>query len=442
MKRLLTAIFASLVLLCPLFAQTPVDVALVVADTERPEASGQGQLLSVTFGDYILYTFLLDRDTTEAARLSLLQAASVQEHQLSLPFLKGEPGLIDFHFHFSAADSSCTVRCGRDSCRFERVFLSQRNLQFNPLPDGREDLRLISLDVRRDTKQRTSWPVLALIIGILLGDLALFVYLYTRRKKQKATASAEPVAISSRRYVNSERNAETGIYLFGGFRVIAAEGADITSQFSPILRELLLLLICHTPKGGISSEQIKNILWYDKDEKSAINNRSVSLFKLRGLLRDVGTCEIRSEQGRWSLEAPSELVDYYRFIDLVKAGELTRTQIEALLTLVEYGPLLEGFNELWADPLKADVTDSILSVLTHFALGLDLRSQADLVLDSCDAINKFDPLNETAVALKCKAYREKGNSTLARQVFANFQKEYQAVYGEPFPREYSEIIAP
>ncbi|MBQ5530306.1 MAG: hypothetical protein IIT99_07595, partial [Bacteroidales bacterium] len=107
MKHLLTAIFASWALLCPLFAQTPVDVALVVADTERPEASGQGQLLSVTFGDYILYTFLLDRDTTEAARLSLLQAASVQEHQLSLPFLKGEPGLIDFHFHFSAADSSC-----------------------------------------------------------------------------------------------------------------------------------------------------------------------------------------------------------------------------------------------------------------------------------------------------------------------------------------------
>ena len=425
-----------------LAAQIPGDVALVVADSERPEASGQGQLLSITFGNYILYTFLLDRDTTAEANLYLLQAASVQQQRLTLPVLKGEAGLLDFHFHFSAADSSCTVRCGRDSCRFEGVLLSQRNLQFNPLPDGREDLHLISLDVDREPAQRTSWPLLALSFAILLGDLLLFLYLYNRRRKQKAAATTEPVAISSRRYVNSARNAESGIYLFGGFRVVSAEGADITTQFSPILRELLLLLICHTPKGGISSEQIKNILWYDKDEKSAINNRSVSLFKLRGLLRDVGTCEIRSEQGRWTLEAPSELVDYYRFIDLVKAGELTRTQIEELLTLVEYGPLLEGFNELWADPLKADVADSILSVLTHFALGLDLRSQADLVLDICDAINRFDTLNETAVALKCKAYREKGNGTLARQVFATFQKEYQAVYGEPFRREYSEIISP
>ena len=441
MRRFLLTIFASWALCCPLYAQAPVDIALVVADTERPEASGQGQLLSVTFGDYILYTFLFDRDTSTEAQLYLLQASSVQEQRLSVPIPKGEPGLLDFHFHFAAADSSCTVRCGRDSCRFEHVFLSQRNLQFNPLPDGREDLHLVSLDVRHDTRQRTSWPVLALSVAILLGDLALFVYLYTRRKKQKASVTSEPVAISSRRYVNSERNAETGIYLFGGLRVVAAEGADITSQFSPILRELLLLLICHTPKGGISSEQIKNILWYDKDEKSAINNRSVSLFKLRGLLRDVGPCKIRSEQGRWFLEAPSELVDYYRFIDLVKAGELTRTQIEALLTLVEYGPLLEGFNELWADPLKADVTDSILTALTHFALGLNIHDQADLLLDVCDAIAKFDSLNETALALKCKACREKGNNILSRQIFTNFQKEYQAVYGEPFPREYSEIIS-
>ena len=70
-----------------------------------------------------------------------------------------------------------------------------------------------------------------------------------------------------------------------------------------------------------------------------------------------------------------------------------------------------------------------------------MRSQADLVLDSCDAINKFDPLNETALALQCKACRAKGNNILSRQIFTSFQKEYQAVYGEPFPRDYTEIIS-
>lgn len=441
MKRLFFTFFAILASIWSISAQKPVDIAMVVEDTGQSTVSGQRQLMSVTFGDYILYTFLLERDTSAVAILSLLQATSVQQQAFHLPFVQGEEGLLDFRFHFSTADSSCTVRCGHDSCRFENVFLSQRNLQFNPLPDGRDDLYLVSLDVRREQAKRTSWPVIALIVAILLGDLALFICLYTRRRKQHLAPQPEPVAISSRRYVNSERNVRCGIYLFGGFRVIAADGTDISSQFSPILRELLLLLICHTPKGGISSEQIKNILWYDKDEKSAINNRSVSLFKLRGLLREVGACEIRSEQGRWSLEAPDELVDYYRFIELVKAGQLTRDQMEELLTLVEYGPLLEGFNELWADTLKADVTDSILTVLTRFALGLDLHGQADLLLDVCDAVCKFDSLNETALALRCKVYREKGNSILSRQIFTNFQKEYLAVYGEPFQREYADVIS-
>ena len=412
LKRLFFTFFAVGALIWNLSAQTPVDIAMVVEDTGQSTVSGQRQLMSVTFGDYILYTFLLERDTSAVAILSLLQAASVQRQAIHLPFVQGEEGLLDFRFHFSAADSSCTVRCGRDSCRFEKVFLSQRNLQFNPLPDGRDDLYLVSLDVRREQAQRTSWPVIALIVAILLGDLALFIYLYTRRRKLHLAPQPEPVAISSRRYVNSERNARSGVYLFGGFRVIAADGTDISSQFSPILRELLLLLICHT-----------------------------SLFKLRGLLREVGACEIRSEQGRWSLEAPDEQVDYYRFIELVKAGQLTRDQMEELLTLVEYGPLLEGFNELWADTLKADVTDSILTVLTRFALGLDLHVQADLLLDVCDAICKFDSLNETALALRCKVYREKGNSILSRQIFTNYQKEYQAVYGEPFQREYADVIS-
>ena len=96
---------------------------------------------------------------------------------------------------------------------------------------------------------------------------------------------------------------------------------------------------------------------------------------------------------------------------------------------------------LWASEDWKRDTDSILTVLTHFAFGLEIRGHEELLLDVCDAIAKFDPLNETALAVRCKVYREKGNNILSRQVFASFQKEYQAVYGEPFSREYSEIIS-
>lgn len=435
-------VLAGLILLQPLHAQQlPVDVHLALETAGADREGIHGQLLNVTLNNYILCSFLLDKPTYGAATLTLLQAASLQTRQLALPDSLPDGTPLDLHFRFRQDDSTCVVRMGTDSCRFENVLLNQRNLVFTPLPGDGEGLSLVSMAVNQEKPARPTWPMMLLIAAILAADLVFFVFLHIRNSRRRKAKPEEPVVISSHRYVTSERNFRGGVYLFGGFRVLTGEGEDITARFSPILRELLLLLICHTPRGGITSELIKTTLWYDKDEKRAVNNRSVSIFKLRSLLRGVGSFEIRSNQGRWVLEASDELVDYYRFIGLVKSGVLTRSQMEELLTIVEAGPLLGGFNELWADTLKADVTDSILSVLTHFALGLDLRSQADLVLDICDAIARFDSLNETAIALKCKAYREKGNSTLSRQVFASFQKEYQAVYGEPFTRDYSEIIS-
>ncbi|MBO4537025.1 MAG: hypothetical protein J5702_07435 [Bacteroidales bacterium] len=442
MKHLFLLVLAGLIGFQPLQAQQqPVDVHLALETAGAGEEGIHGQLLNVTLNNYMLCTFLLDKPVDGAATLTLLQAASLHSRQLALPDSLPDGTPLDLHFRFRQGDSTCVVRMGSDSCRFEGVLLNQRNLVFTPLPGDGAGLRLVSMAVNQEKPARPTWPMMLLIAAILAADLVFFVLLHIRNSRRRKANPEEPVVIASHRYVTSERNTRGGIYLFGGFRVLTPEGEDITARFSPILRELLLLLVCHTPKGGITSELIKTTLWYDKDEKSAVNNRSVSLFKLRSLLREVGDFEIRSIQGRWVLEASDDLVDYYRFISLVKSGVLTRTQMEELLTLVEAGPLLGGFNELWADTLKADVTDSILSVLTRFALGLDLRSQADLVLDICDAIAKFDSLNETALALRCKAYREKGNSTLSRQVFASFQKEYQAVYDEPFTRDYSEIIS-
>ena len=431
-----------LVFLPPLRAQEPVDILLSVVTGEEADPALDGQLLNVTCNDYVLCTFLLHRESGAPASLTLLNAASLQRRPLALPDSLPAGSPLDFHFRFRTADSACIVRTGADSCRFDGILLNQRNLLFNPLPGDWENLRLKTMSVNQEKPAGTSWAVIVLVAVTLLADLSVFVVLYIRRRRTRsAKKPEEPVVISARRYASTGEPAHSGLYLFGGFRVLASDGSDITARFSPILKELLLLLACHTPKGGINWEQMRTTLWFDKDEKSALNNRSVSLFKLRALLREAGTFHIRNNQGRWTLEADPALVDYYRFVELAKTGVLTRTRMEELLSIVEPGPLLSGFNELWADPLKAEVTDSILTVLIHFAHGLEIRGHEELLLDVCGVISKFDSLNETALALRCKVYREKGNTILSRQVFTNFQKEYQAVYGEAFPREYSEILS-
>lgn len=67
-----------------------------------------------------------------------------------------------------------------------------------------------------------------------------------------------------------------------GFRVIDKEGNDITFSFTPTLKYLLILLILYTGKDskGIIGNKLIQLLWYDKTEESAKNNRNVYMSKL------------------------------------------------------------------------------------------------------------------------------------------------------------------
>ena len=70
------------------------------------------------------------------------------------------------------------------------------------------------------------------------------------------------------------------VLLFGGFCVVDKNGNDTTKDFTPILKQLFVLIfIVHVQKKGISSTKLKDILWFDKSDKSAKNNRGVSLNK-------------------------------------------------------------------------------------------------------------------------------------------------------------------
>ena len=91
-------------------------------------------------------------------------------------------------------------------------------------------------------------------------------------------------------YFDRSRSA---ISLLGTFNVRDKEGNDITSNFTPRLKSLLVLLILYTEKNekGILTRKMTEMLWSDKDEIAARNNRNVTLRKLRVLLEEVGDVE-------------------------------------------------------------------------------------------------------------------------------------------------------
>ena len=79
------------------------------------------------------------------------------------------------------------------------------------------------------------------------------------------------------------------ISLLGCFNVRDKDGNDITSNFTPRLKHLLILLILYTEKNaqGILASKTTEILWPDKEETAARNNRNVNLRKLRVLLESI-----------------------------------------------------------------------------------------------------------------------------------------------------------
>lgn len=71
--------------------------------------------------------------------------------------------------------------------------------------------------------------------------------------------------------------------MLNGFQVINRDLKDITGKFTPIMRQLLSVIILYSNQNnkGISNIKLKELLWYDKSEESFSNNRSVNIRKIR-----------------------------------------------------------------------------------------------------------------------------------------------------------------
>ncbi|HVW59843.1 MAG TPA: LPXTG cell wall anchor domain-containing protein, partial [Puia sp.] len=191
------------------------------------------------------------------------------------------------------------------------------------------------------------WYVLLFLL--VLGGGA-FLYFRKRKSTPAHPASAavppepmldihSPAEPASQTGTESlEKPVYPAIYLFGPFQVFDKIGHDITRQFTPLLKELFLIIVTYTFRNGrgISSEGLNEILWHDKSEKDAKNNRSVNLAKLKAILEKVGNIVINKESGYWQFQTPEEeiYVDYRKYTALLQGSpDAIRTDIRPLANI-------------------------------------------------------------------------------------------------------------
>ncbi|MCW3106173.1 MAG: galactose oxidase [Segetibacter sp.] len=237
------------------------------------------------------------------------------------------------------------------------------------------------------------------------------------------------------------------ITLFGNFEVITAEGNNITKQFTPLLKEMFLLILIYSLnyKKGVTAEKLNEILWNNKDIKDATNNRSVNLVKLKNILDKLGGCSISRETGSWKIELNPALVhlDLIDYLEIFNDKPALNLLIKAdkLLQVVKAGGFLQETNYEWLDPVKSEISHFVIDILLRYSEAVNINKEPEKILSICNAIFSFDELNEHALKLKCKSLITLGRHTLAKNTFTKFSVKYREIYGEDFGQTYNSIIS-
>ncbi len=290
---------------------------------------------------------------------------------------------------------------------------------------------------------------------LLFSFLAIIVYVYSKKRKPRKqripdnlTSPAKPEMDDSKQILNELRFSETenhGIHCFGGFRVYDRDGYEITGKFTPLIKELFLLILLHTLKDdkGISSEKLTEILWYDKGPERAANNRAVNIAKLRTILEEIGNCEITHDTGYWKIifkesEIYNDYLESVRITQTLK--NRTKFDILKLIKITKKGPFLGNVSYEWLDAFKSTSSENILGTLIAFAEELNLKEDAHLIILIADCICHFDTISEDAMILKCKAQHAIGSHSLAKSTYNHFTKEYKKLYDEEYGFAFSDII--
>ncbi len=283
--------------------------------------------------------------------------------------------------------------------------------------------------------------------------LVLMAYISWRRKQlHRHTAELEsPIPVTEhmepapmpRNPPMSLEYAPARVCLFGQFEVHDKDGQDITRCFTPLLKELFLIIATHTlwSGKGISAEKLYTTLWRDKSSKEAQNNRSVNMVKLKAILDKLGACNFIKEADRWSLHYTKDdiYMDLEVFLHLCKpAGKHTREEMQELLYIIQRGSLLADTSYPWLEDMQSEISGMALSVLS--AAALQFQDDPDFLIEIANGIFIFDPVNEEALRLKCKSLGQLGRHSMARALFNKFAKEYHHMYGEDFQGSFQEVF--
>lgn len=280
--------------------------------------------------------------------------------------------------------------------------------------------------------------------------LVLIFFFYIRKKRAN---NPFPAKIKTNDNIIPETETEpvvNSVQLFGGFHIYDNQGKDIISEFSPKLKEILLLILLksfnHYKHKGITSEELSSIIWPDASPASVKSNRGVAINKIRKLLSSVEGVDLEFSDRLWQIKvnngARCDYAEFLKFIDAAKTGTAQeRDTLLSLIKITQNGEFLKGISYEWLDSIKFSINNEVIDFIKHYFESDELKTDPEKTIRLCDIVLSFDPVDIDAIKLKIKTLSSQGKLHIAKSAYSLFIAEYKRLYDEPFSITFDELIS-
>jgi hypothetical protein len=88
-----------------------------------------------------------------------------------------------------------------------------------------------------------------------------------------------------------------------------------------------------------------------------------------------------------------------------------------LTHITQRGNFLSNIEYEWLDAFKSEVSNEIIDSYIQFANSVQIVNDAEFLIKLANDIFYFDPVNEEAMIIKCKALSHIGKHSLAKNAF-------------------------
>jgi len=362
------------------------------------------------------------------------------------------------HYAFDDVNSFCTLYHNKENSNIYAVI--SNNYQ------NQTDICIYSLAFPPSTKDRiyitpsgNMFSGKAMLAGAFVVVAGMFFFfLYKLKKKKRSEQESDTVVSEDKNEVSgSQQNyyaasvihTKSSILFLGGFQIRNRSGEDITKSFTSVVKQLLILIILYGQKNkkGISNSVLKDILWFDKPEESAQNNRRVNIHKLKVLLDELDGVELIKHHNYWSIEFSEEgycdYVEVNRLSEKIKESKIiTEADLKEFPLDILSEPLLPFTQAEWLDVFKSDYSNKILDIAISLSKHKAVKENNNLLILIANIIFAHDKTDEYALHLKCRALIESGKISMAKNTYDIFCAEYKNLLGIEYPKDFKEVCLP